>query len=226
MFTYLFLDLFSISIPLSRSFEPRVKFYSNWKALIPAILIPALFFIVWDIWFTSMGVWGFNPRYLSGLDVINLPVEEWLFFICIPYACLFTYEALNYFIKKDYLRNSTKYISAVLVIILLSTALINLDKWYTATTFILCSWYIIYLTFINKAPYLSRFYFAYIVILVPFFIINGILTGSFIEDQVVWYNNDENLGIRFGTIPVEDTFYGMLLIMMNVSVFERFRYQK
>ena len=49
--------------------------------------------------------------------------------------------------------------------------------------------------------------------LIPFFIVNGILTGSFIEDQVVWYNNDENLGIRIGTVPVEDSVYAFTMIL-------------
>ena len=57
------------------------------------------------------------------------------------------------------------------------------------------------------------FFPVFAILLVPFFIVNGILTGSFINDEVVWYNNAENLGIRIGTVPIEDSIYalGMLL---------------
>jgi len=67
---------------------------------------------------------------------------------------------------------------------------------------------------------MGRFYFSFLITLIPFLIVNGILTGSFIEGEVVWYNNHENLDIRIGTIPLEDMFYGMLLILMNISIFE------
>lgn len=67
---------------------------------------------------------------------------------------------------------------------------------------------------------MGNFFRAYTIILIPFFLINGVLTGSGIDEEVVWYNAAEQLDIRMGTIPVEDMFYGMLLIAMNVVLFE------
>ena len=49
---------------------------------------------------------------------------------------------------------------------------------------------------------------------------NGILTGTGLEREVVWYDNAENLGLRILTIPVEDVFYGMLMVGLVVSVYE------
>jgi lycopene cyclase domain-containing protein len=71
-----------------------------------------------------------------------------------------------------------------------------------------------------KPRYMGRFYVAFGFTLIPFFIVNGILTGSFIPGEVVWYNDEENLGFRLGTIPLEDVFYGMLLLLLNIVIFE------
>jgi lycopene cyclase domain-containing protein len=223
MYTYLLINLFSISIPFIASFDKRLNFYKSWKYFFPAMLITLSIFIVWDIYFTSIGIWGFNPKYLSGIQLVNLPLEEWMFFITIPYACVFTYDALNYLIKKDYLESYAKYISLFLIAVLLLFGFLNLDKSYTSVTFISTAIFILLHLLVFKSTYLGRFYFTYAVILIPFFIVNGILTGSFIEGEVVWYNNAENLGIRIFTIPIEDSIYGLLLILMNITFLEWFR---
>src|SRR6218665_513415 len=110
-YLYLLIDFLSFIFPFIFSFYPKSNFSKKWKYLWPAILLTAIPFIIWDIWFTSMGVWGFNPRYVTGIYLSGLPIEEVLFFICIPYACVFTYEAINFLIKKDYLHRFHKYIS-------------------------------------------------------------------------------------------------------------------
>lgn len=187
----------------------------------PSILITGCLFVVWDIWFTRMGIWGFNPSYVTGHYFVNLPMEEILFFICVPFACIFTYEAARILsVRERVPQKIQKHITEGLAVTLLLAGIWNYDKWYTSSAFILAGLYLACLRWIWKANYLGNFYWAFLFILLPFFIVNGILTGTGIDQPVVWYNDAENLGIRIGTIPVEDVFYGLLLILMNVSIFE------
>ncbi len=217
---YLILNIGSIIIPFLFSFHPKLKFNKQFKAAWLAILSIATGFIVWDMYFTQIGVWGFNPSYHSGIEFNHLPLEEMLFFICIPFSCLYTYHCLNVLISKDYFAIAEKYISFVLMVFLFITALISYEKLYTFYTFTALLLCIVLLKYLVKVNWLSRFYFAYMVLLIPFTIVNGILTGTGLPEPVVWYNNSENLAIRFLTIPIEDIFYGMLLILLNVAVFE------
>lgn len=223
MYTYLLINLLSVSIPFIASFDRRLNFYKQWKFFFPGLLITAAFFITWDVFFTKMGIWGFNPKYLTGIKILNLPMEEWMFFITIPYASVFTYESLNYLISKDYLSKYTKPISWTLIIIFVGVGVLYFDHFYTSVTFGLTAIFLLIHLYILKSNYLGRFYFAYLIILIPFFIVNGILTGSFIEGEVVFYNDNMNLGVRLFTIPVEDSVYGLLLILMNITFFEFFK---
>ncbi len=222
-YLYLLINIFTISIPLIRSFEPKIQFYKNFKALILGILVSGTIFIIWDIYFTKNGIWGFNSKYLTGISLLHLPIEEWMFFISVPFACVFIYEVLNYFLSPDHSVKGKHPFGISLAILLIAFGILNLDKWYTSITFISTGFYLFYLSYLLKVSWLSKFFRAYIVILVPFFIVNGLLTGTGIEEQIVWYNNAENLGIRILTIPIEDSIYGMLLILINVHVFEKFR---
>jgi len=218
-YLYLFLNVFAIFVPLAFSFDKRTSFYRSWGPLAYGIVITGAFFIIWDVMFTQQGIWGFNPRYLVGINIINLPLEEWLFFITIPYACVFTYHSLEYYWPKETLSRVGRPMSLALLSILLVLAVLYSERAYTSTTFLLLGTFLIYHV-IKDHDYMGLFYVSYLFILLPFFLINGILTGSFIDEQVVWYNDTENLAIRIGTIPIEDTFYGMLLILMNVTIYE------
>jgi lycopene cyclase domain-containing protein len=225
-YLYLLLNILTISFPLVRSFEHRVQYAKKWYALFPAIGITGLVFLVWDHWFTVIGVWEFNPRYLTGIFFFELPIEEWLFFLTVPFACVFIYEVLNYFVKKDVLGAAAKPITFVLIPAFLIIGLLNLDKWYTSVNFLVATAMLSIHFILYQEKYLGRFYLTYLVSLIPFLIVNGILTGSFIDEPIVIYNNAENLGIRLVTIPIEDTVYSMTLLLMNITIYERIRNTK
>jgi lycopene cyclase domain-containing protein len=220
-YTYLLINFFTILVPLLFSFEKRINFYKQWKYLFPAILITGGFFIIWDHYLTAWNVWSFNPMYITGLQLWNLPIEEWLFFLTVPYSCMFIYVALNQLIKRDTLKVYSKSITIGLIIILSVIVVFNSSRLYTAIKLSLC---VLMLIWIIKKDYtfMGKFYRAYFISLIPFFLVNGLLTAL----PVVIYNDNENLGIRIGTIPVEDTMYTLLLLLMNVVLFEYFRRRK
>ena len=91
-------------------------------------------------------------------------------------------------------------------------------KWYPFITGILT--FIFLIICLLKNTDLSFGYLSYFCIY-PFFLLsNGILTGTGLDSPVVWYNDLENFSIRMGTIPIEDSLYGLLLILSNILAFE------
>lgn len=133
-YTYLLVDLTCIIVPFIASFYPKHPFYKEWKYFFPANLIVALFFIIWDIIFTHRGVWGFNADYLTGYNIVNLPIEEVLFFICIPYCCVFTYFALKYLVKKIPLDKAEFYLKLVILFTSIFFMLAGFGRDYTFFT--------------------------------------------------------------------------------------------
>jgi lycopene cyclase domain-containing protein len=219
---YFYLIIFTTFFPLVLSFDKRVRFVQYWPAFFMAMLPVAAFFLVWDYFFTAWGVWGFNQQYLLGINIANLPLEEMLFFVVVPFACIFIYQCFRYYIPKDYLKPAAPYISAVLAITLPIIALFHIGALYTSVTFLLAAALLVLAQFVFKVKWMGWFYLAYFVSLVPFLIVNGILTSL----PVVWYNNAHNLGIRLYTIPIEDTMYSLLLLLMNVWLYEGIKNSK
>ncbi|MEI7803068.1 MAG: lycopene cyclase domain-containing protein [Bacteroidota bacterium] len=220
-FTYLAVDIGAILFPFIFSFHPKLKFYKTWFAFFPAMIISAIIFIVADIQFTRIGVWGFNPDYVTGIYFFNLPIEEYLFFFCIPYSCIFTYNCFKILLQQSPNENTTRFISKIASVVLFIIGIIYFNHLYTSTTFIALAIYLFIIAQFNFTFSVGKFFLAYFVLLIPFFICNGILTGTGLASPVVWYNNNQNLGIRILTIPVEDFFYGLLLILLNATIYER-----
>lgn len=186
------------------------------------MILPAIFYIVWDSWFTSLGVWSFNENYITGVKFFGLPLEEILFFFVVPYCCTFIYECIRCYFPEI---ENTKLGGLILKLLAAALFLISLvlhNKYYTFYTFLFTSLFIsIIYVFRNYFRQFNSavFLIAYIIILIPFLVVNGFLTAI----PVVLYNDAQNLAFRIYTIPFEDILYGMLLVMMNIIIFEKLR---
>ena len=217
---YLKILILSTFVPVIFSFHPKVKFYIYYKSIFRAILLVSSFYILWDIIFTKLGVWGFNNQYLNGIYIFNLPIEEILFFLCIPFCCLYTYHLVEKFNISFFKNTNWKKINVYFFFIVLVIGLINYMKLYTFICFIMFS---LVLFIVNKSSInFNFFYTTFILIIIPFLIINGALTGLFYDQTVVWYNTKEILGLRIFTIPVEDAFYAYQLILLNLMFYKKY----
>ncbi|HAN79292.1 MAG TPA: lycopene cyclase domain-containing protein [Bacteroidales bacterium] len=223
MWLYASLLFFSVLVPLVLSFDKNLQFYKQWKFVLPSITVVAAVFILFDLYYTTRGIWGFNQAYHLNIIIGGLPLEEILFFFVIPYASIFIHESVLWYFPNFKLSNhATKVISAVLLVSLLSIIALNLQKAYTVYAAGALA-LVIVLSFYNNTQIINKLYLTFLIILIPFLLVNGILTGSFITDEVVWYNPAEILGYRVFTIPVEDFAYGFSLIVFNLFLTEKLK---
>lgn len=218
-YTYLLLNFFTILFPLLLSFDKKVAFYKQWKYIFPSLLLTGMLYLAWDYIFTINNVWSFNPHYIIGIYLYGLPLEEILFFITIPFACIFIYQCLLAYIKTNYWTKVVTYINYVLLLFSLIMLLIYVDRMYSLINFATLFLVLIFVQINPKLVPMGRFYIAYLVTLIPFYIVNGLLTSI----PVVSYNNAENMGFRVGSIPFEDHFYSLSLFLINLMFFHYFK---
>lgn len=238
-YTYLLLDLGIISIPFLASFRKDYPFYTTWPSFFKAMLITAIFFIVWDIAFTKNGIWGFNPEYLTGIEFFSLPLEEYLFFFVVPYACTFTFYAFRALMKKDPIQLVQRYIGLFLFSLCVALTITHIGRHYTFFTCLFTAIFLGLHLWRWNYRWISWLYISYAAILIPFVLSNGVLTGlwfyeypllhsepGMVKDQIVWYNDAHNLGIRLFSIPLDDIIYGFLLVGLNVTLYQYFLKRK
>ncbi|AZB29065.1 lycopene cyclase domain-containing protein [Chryseobacterium balustinum] len=222
-YTYLAINFFTIIICFIFSFHPKIKFHRHFKAFLLSSIIVALFFIAWDVWFTANGVWWFNDKYLIGKRLFRLPIEELLFFICIPFSCVFTYFCLDKFFKLDWKPSVEKVFVLISIISCLILAILFRDKIYSFVTFLTTAITLIILYFVLKVKWIGKASFIYLILMPGFLAVNGILTGTGLDSPIVNYNPKDFIGFRILTIPIEDTVYGYEMILWNLFFFQKFK---
>jgi lycopene cyclase domain-containing protein len=191
-------------------------FNARWRQILPGLFLIAGFFIAWDAFFTANDIWGFNPTYHLPILVLGMPIEEWLFFLCIPFACLFIHDCTRRLKTWHWSEKNARLVFLVGSVVLLITAAIYHERLYTLTSFTLAGLFSLTLGMGALRQSTGHFLITFLLHCIPFFIVNGFLTSI----PIVTYDDTQNLGIRMGTIPVEDLAYSLALIGLNVLSFE------
>ena len=216
---YLIFNIIVIAGPLIFGFFQKFYFIDRWRDVLISASIIAAPFIIWDSLVTDRH-WMFNPQFTLNLRLFHLPIEEWLFFLTVPSACLFTWEMILRR-SKDSQTSIGKLIRYLAFLFLpMGVWLFTAGKEYTGLVFIFIAlaifldWY-----FKTHLLFQKRFY-VYIALIVLFTLLfNGYLTWR----PVVEYVESYQVGFRIFTIPIEDFGYGISLLFLCTIVYEKFK---
>jgi lycopene cyclase domain-containing protein len=208
-----------IILPLLFSFKWMFKYYLFYKPLAASILIVGGSYIFWDMLVTYRGDWWFNPEFYSGPKLFGLPIEEILFFVVVPYACIFIYENLVYFVgEKEIKFNKWVYLAVFFIFFIIG--MVYYRQEYTILAMFSVALFFLIAAFLYPSVLKSRLYWMYIVIsFVPFMIFNYLLTSL----VVVYYNSSAIWGVRITTIPLEDFFYNFSMLSFYLLVYLYFK---
>ncbi|MBN2014730.1 MAG: lycopene cyclase domain-containing protein [Candidatus Altiarchaeota archaeon] len=212
---YLLINLLIISFPLMATFYPRIAYYKKIPAVFTSILSVSSLYILWDIFATARGDWAFNPTYVLGIKFSLLPLEEVLFFITVPYSCLFIHESLQtYFKDREVPFRRNIYVVTAVFIFLLSLPYVKQD--YTFTVLAVTASFMLLGAFHLQEMLSSKLYWIYIMITMFLFVVFNYLLTSM---PIVTYNSEAIWGLRILTIPVEDFFYNYSMLSMYLAVY-------
>ena len=213
---YLYLNLVIIAFPLLFSFERRLRFYSKARSLLIAMFLVGCVFVGWDVLATYRGHWAFNPSYVDDIRLLGLPLEELLFFVTVPYSCLFVYESIKYFLGDAKLFAPSKRIFAGAGVVLAALSFAFLDREYTFLAILSVGLTLLAVSAVRVEILSSRAYWTYIAATLGLFLIfNFILTSL----PVVEYSPLAISDIRVITIPVEDFLFNFSMLTSYLTAY-------
>ena len=215
-YEYLLFNSLVLSGPLIFGSMKRFYFMDRWAYVLPALIIPAIPFIIWDALVTGRH-WMFNETYTMDYRIALLPLEEILFFITVPFACLFTWEMISKYLPGGEVRSGkiVRYLS--LLFPAAGLIFFYYGKEYTG----IVMFFLAFAVFLDKTLETDlivqkRFYWYLLIISAFMLLFNGYLTAR----PVVLYGEAYQVGIRIFTIPVEDFGYGISLLYLNAMIYE------
>lgn len=194
-------------------------FRGGLKPALRAIAVAAVPFIIWDAAVVDRH-WWFNPGHVLPWRAFGLPVEELIFFFAVPLACLVFWELS---LKGAVARPSPRLRWAFLL--WLALALPGAWAWSTGREYTaLVLWALSAAAAVDWALgtavlAMPRGWALVAATLGFTTLFNGYLTAR----PVVLYDEAYQVPLRVGTIPIEDYGFGLALVLLSTSLYQRQR---
>ncbi len=218
-YTYLLINVALLLIPLILIYSMKMQQNRAVKFMLLAVFINVFVFSVPTEYLTQMKVIVFNPPYLTGFILWQLPIEELLFSLVMPFAGLAVYIFLNTRFPDLKFEKYSLALSNILLGICIAILYFGYHNLYTLFTFLILLVFLLYVEYVNKIRFMYRFYRAWLVSLVPFYIAASIVNAL----PVIQYNEKETLIFNFLNVPFESPFYFMGMLLLTVYLFELFK---
>ncbi len=221
-FEYLIFNVVVITGPLLLSFDKKVYFVDKWFRVFKALTIPLILFIVWDALVTGRH-WWFNDNYTMNFRLLGLPIEEWFFFVTVPFSSLFIWEVLKAYFENKSIGGLGNNLNRILMIFIpIGIVLFFFGKEYTGLALFVFGVVGLSDDFLKTKIFKQfRTYQFLGLVLLLILIFNGYLTAR----PVVLYGESYQVGLRVFTIPIEDFFYGISHLLLCVIFYENLRKQ-
>lgn len=226
---YLLFDLFVLA-PLVTIATWRPRWLPGfWRPALLATLLAAIPFVIWDACVADRH-WWFAEAYTLGPRLFGLPVEELGFFAVVPLACLVTWElvleashpwmpARGFVATPAPARGRTHRIAVMVALVALLAAAWawHAGREYTALALV----GLVVAAAIDDALGTSilgdrRGHRLVLAVGVFTTVFNGYLTAR----PIVLYDPAYQIGLRVGSIPIEDYAFGLALVLVTTALYQ------
>ena len=219
-FEYLLFNLTVVLGPVASQFSRQIKSVSRWRLKLRVSVIVMIPYVIWDA-LVAGSHWQFNTVYTLDFRFFSLPIEEWLFFITVPFGCLLVWETLPQVDRWLARLRSLRHIRNVLYAALpVGIWVFSTGKQYTGLV-LCCFGCVGLMDMLLRTDLLlrSKTYLYLAIVAGLILVFNGYLTAR----PVVMYGEVYQMGYRIWTIPIEDFGYGFTLMLFNTMLYEKLK---
>lgn len=203
---YVIIPTLAVLGPLVLSFDQKVNFIQYWLPWLISTVVVGIPYLIWDSLVVKQDHWQFNSEFVGTWRLFRLPLGEYLFFLFIPYACIFLYEVgIAYFGNTPILPWNLWWSLGALAASLAALLLLR-KKGYTVLALgSVAAFFALQGALLPELPGTFGFLFFIGFSTLGFLVVDGLYTSL----PTIYYNPASNTGVRVFTIPLEDFLYNL-----------------